>query len=139
MVRPRQEDLCDLVQPGKIHERKPTGSEQKPDGRWRCYDHEELLKRDKLSLDLFWIKDRSLTDTDSLPAPDGDLLRFAAGLFEALHRLDAANLDRIVAQPVSETGIGQAVMDRLRRAERGSGEVGHVRGSGQVKGARPAR
>ena len=29
-----------------------------------------LLKRDKLSLDLFWIKDKSLTDTDSLPAPD---------------------------------------------------------------------
>lgn len=31
--------------------------------------HEDLLKRDKLSLDLFWIKDKSLTDTDSLPAP----------------------------------------------------------------------
>ena len=30
----------------------------------------ELLKRDKLSLDLFWIKDKSLTDTDSLPPPD---------------------------------------------------------------------
>ena len=74
-----------------------------------------------------------------VPAPDGDPLRFAAGLFEALHRLDAANLDRIVAQPVSETGIGRAVMDRLRRAERGSGEVGQVRGSGQVKGARPVR
>ena len=29
-----------------------------------------LLERDKLSLDLFWIKDKSLTDTDSLPAPD---------------------------------------------------------------------
>ena len=28
------------------------------------------MKRDKLSLDLFWIKDKSLTDTDALPAPD---------------------------------------------------------------------
>lgn len=27
------------------------------------------MKRDKLSLDLFWIKDKSLTDTDALPAP----------------------------------------------------------------------
>jgi len=27
-------------------------------------------QRDKLSLDLFWVKDKSLTDTDSLPAPD---------------------------------------------------------------------
>ena len=50
------------------------------------------------------------------PAPDGDLLRFAAGLFEALHRLEGAELDRIVAQPVAESGIGRAIMDRLRRA-----------------------
>jgi type I restriction enzyme M protein len=28
------------------------------------------LKRDKLSLDLFWIKDKSLTDTDTLPPPE---------------------------------------------------------------------
>ncbi|MHB8866298.1 MAG: hypothetical protein ACYC6N_28260 [Pirellulaceae bacterium] len=28
------------------------------------------MKRDKLSLDLFWIKDQSLTDTESLPPPD---------------------------------------------------------------------
>src|SRR6516165_3231811 len=33
-------------------------------------DSGELLKRDKVSLDLFWIKDKSLTDTDALPAPD---------------------------------------------------------------------
>ena len=41
----------------------------KKEGRWRCYDYADLLKRDKLSLDLFWIKDKSLTDTDSLPPP----------------------------------------------------------------------
>ena len=51
-----------------------------------------------------------------VPAPDGDLLRLAAGLFEALHRLDGANLDRIVAQPVADVGLGRAIMDRLRRA-----------------------
>ena len=53
-----------------MHKRKPTWSEANPEGRWRCYDYDEMLKRDKLSLDLFWIKDQSLTDTDSLPAPD---------------------------------------------------------------------
>jgi type I restriction enzyme M protein len=47
-----------------------TWSEANPDGRWRCFDYDELLKREKLSLDLFWIKDKSLTDTYSLPAPD---------------------------------------------------------------------
>ena len=41
-----------------------------PDGRWRCFEYDELLKRDKLSLDLFWIKDESVEDSDSLPDPD---------------------------------------------------------------------
>lgn len=60
-----------------------------------------------------------------VPAPDGDLLALAAGLFEALHRLDDAGLDRMVAQPVREEGLGMAIMDRLRRAaaaDRGKGQ-----------------
>jgi type I restriction enzyme M protein len=56
--------------PGRLHERTPTWSEDNPEGRWRCFDYEDLRKRDKISLDLFWIKDKSLTDTDLLPAPD---------------------------------------------------------------------
>ncbi|HSW42896.1 MAG TPA: L-threonylcarbamoyladenylate synthase [Patescibacteria group bacterium] len=51
-------------------------------------------------------------------ATDGDPVTVAARLFEALHDLDAAGLDRIVAQPVRSTGLGRAVMDRLRRAAR---------------------
>jgi L-threonylcarbamoyladenylate synthase len=47
---------------------------------------------------------------------DGDEIERAAGLFDALHRLDAAGLDRIAAQAVPETGLGRAIMDRLRRA-----------------------
>ncbi|HYM84480.1 MAG TPA: L-threonylcarbamoyladenylate synthase [Candidatus Dormibacteraeota bacterium] len=49
-------------------------------------------------------------------APDGDPVVAASRLFEALHRLDDAGLDLIVAQPVPESGLGLAVMDRLRRA-----------------------
>ena len=63
-------EFVECYKPGAIHKRKPTWSEANPDGRWRNYDYAELVKRDKLSLDLFWIKDQSLTDTDSLPAPD---------------------------------------------------------------------
>jgi L-threonylcarbamoyladenylate synthase len=48
----------------------------------------------------------------------GDATEAAAGLFDALHRLDAAGVDRIVAQPVAEGGLGRAIMDRLRRAAR---------------------
>ena len=35
--------------------------------RFRAFDYEELLKRDKISLDLFWLRDESLEDTDDLP------------------------------------------------------------------------
>lgn len=49
-------------------------------------------------------------------APDGDPVAVAARLFDALHELDLAGLDRIVAQRVRAVGIGRAVMDRLRRA-----------------------
>ena len=53
-------------------------------------------------------------------AADGDPVRVAARLFEALHDLDALGLDRIVAQPVRAVGLGRAVMDRLRRAALGA-------------------
>ena len=48
-------------------------------------------------------------------SPAGDLREAAAGLFRALRRLDALSLDRIVARPVPENGLGLAIMDRLRR------------------------
>src|SRR5579863_3864126 len=46
----------------------------------------------------------------------GDLREAAANLFEMLHELDALGLDRIDAAPVTEVGLGLAIMDRLRRA-----------------------
>ena len=64
------EEFVECYKPGRIHERVETWSDTNPDGRWRSYAYDDLAKRDKLSLDLFWIKDRSLTDADSLPSPD---------------------------------------------------------------------
>ena len=49
-------------------------------------------------------------------SPAGDEIEQAANLFDALHRLAAAGVDRIVAQTVRESGLGRAIMDRLRRA-----------------------
>lgn len=63
-------EFIDLYKPGALHRRKATWADDKPEGRWRCYDYEELLKRDKLSLDLFWIKDESVEDSSTLPDPD---------------------------------------------------------------------
>lgn len=49
-------------------------------------------------------------------SPRGDLSEAATRLFEFLHELDALGLQRIDAAPVPETGLGLAIMDRLRRA-----------------------
>jgi len=70
----RLEDLrefIDCYRSGNRPKRKETWNEEtSPDGRWRKYSYEELIARDKTSLDLFWLKDDSLTDLDNLPEPD---------------------------------------------------------------------
>lgn len=39
-------------------------------GRWRAYGIDEILARDKVNLDIFWLRDESLADADGLPEPD---------------------------------------------------------------------
>ena len=41
-----------------------------PDGRWRAYGYDDLVARDKASLDIFWLRDESLDDAASLEDPD---------------------------------------------------------------------
>ncbi|WP_111721373.1 class I SAM-dependent DNA methyltransferase [Homoserinimonas sp. OAct 916] len=38
--------------------------------RWKSFAYDELIARDKVNLDITWLKDDSLDDLDSLPAPD---------------------------------------------------------------------
>ena len=52
------------------HERTPTWSEENPDGRWRVYTYDALIARDKVNLDIVWLRDESLEDTANLPDPD---------------------------------------------------------------------
>ncbi len=66
-------DLAEFVKlynPNNRHKRKETWSEENPEGRWRKYTYEEILTRDKTNLDIFWLKDKSLTDLENLPDPD---------------------------------------------------------------------
>ena len=64
---------------------------------------------------------------------DGDLSEAAGRLFAALRRLDEAGLDGIIAEPVPETGLGRAIMERLRRAAAGSGPGGAFPGRGDER------
>jgi len=70
----RFEDLQEFIlsyNPLNRHERKEGWDEQSnPDGRWRKFSYEQIIARDKTSLDIFWLKDKSLADLDNLPEPD---------------------------------------------------------------------
>ena len=60
------DDLQDFIacyRPDNRHER--VASE-----RFKCFGYDELMARDKASLDLFWLKDDSLDNLDDLPPPE---------------------------------------------------------------------
>lgn len=89
MVRADLEDFIACYRPDDRHDRKATWSEQTPEGRWREYDYDELVKRDKLNLDIFWLKDRSLEDSENLPEPDLLAQEIADDLQTALEQFAA--------------------------------------------------
>jgi L-threonylcarbamoyladenylate synthase len=67
-----------------------------------------------------WIGAGDWAEIEVLTPGNGKLVEAAVRLFYAMRRLDEAGLDAIVAEPVSEVGLGVAIMDRLRRAAAGN-------------------
>jgi type I restriction enzyme M protein len=60
------EDLKDFIacyNPENRHERKETE-------RFKYYTYDQLITRDKASMDIFWLKDDSLDNLDNLPSPE---------------------------------------------------------------------
>jgi type I restriction enzyme M protein len=85
----KAEDLKEFIEcynPENRNKRKETWSEKKPEGRWRKYKYGDLIARDKCSLDIFWLKDDSLTDLDNLPEPKEIAEEIVAGLKAATER-----------------------------------------------------
>ena len=71
--------LCRLL-PGERHKRKQTWSPENEGSRWRAFEYDELARRDKLNLDLLWLRD-ALEDSENLPEPEV----LAAEIVEDLH------------------------------------------------------
>lgn len=64
-------DFIDCYKPENRNNRKETyNADTNPDGRWRKFTYDEIIARDKTSLDISWVKDKSLTDLDNLPDPE---------------------------------------------------------------------
>ncbi|MES2621351.1 MAG: class I SAM-dependent DNA methyltransferase [Bacteroidota bacterium] len=68
------DDLKDFIasyNPNNRNKRKELyNAETNPEGRWRKFTYDEIIARDKTSLDISWLKDKSLADLDNLPDPD---------------------------------------------------------------------
>jgi len=62
--------------------------EQNPEECWRSFTYDEIVARDKVSLDLFWLRDESLEDSASLP--DSNILaqEIADDLRAALEQIE---------------------------------------------------
>lgn len=67
-------EFIELYNSKDLSKRKETWSQEDPEGRWRKYSYDEILSRDKTSMDIFWLRNDSIIDLDNLPNPD-DLAR----------------------------------------------------------------
>jgi type I restriction enzyme M protein len=85
----KRSDLDDFVacyNPSNRHDRKPSE-------RFRPFEYDELMKRDKANLDIFWLKDDSIEDSANLPAPDVIAAEIAEDLQAALDQFSQIAAD----------------------------------------------
>jgi len=78
----KRSDLDDFVtsyNPKNRHNRKESE-------RFKSFTYEELTKRDKANLDIFWLKDEALEDSANLPAPEIIAADITADLEAALEQ-----------------------------------------------------
>lgn len=79
-------EFIECYNPRNRHDRKETD-------RFKCFNYEDILKRDKTNLDIFWLKDESLDDLDKLPEPATIAGEIVEDLEDALEQLQEINGD----------------------------------------------
>ena len=90
LERRHLDDFVACYKPENLSARVETyNAETEPNGRWRCYDVEEILKRDKTSLDITWMKleekdDRSLSELMADIKTSSDNIASAVAQLESL-------------------------------------------------------
>ena len=90
MKRADLDEFVSCYNPENRNQRKALWDEKKnPEGRWRVFKYEELIARDKCSLDIFWVKDESLEDSARLPEPHILAEEIADDLRSALEQIES--------------------------------------------------
>ena len=74
---------------GRVEERVETYSVENPEGRWRKYTYQEILERDKTSLDITWIRSGDATDDRSLAEMLEEIEEKATNINDAVAALKA--------------------------------------------------
>lgn len=80
----KSEHLADFVEcfkAGNFDERHESE-------RFKRFEIAEILKRDKTNLDIVWLKDESLMDSENLPEPDEILAEILGDLKTALGEIE---------------------------------------------------
>lgn len=77
------DDFVEAYLPGKAREERVESE------RWKSFTHEELIARDKVNLDITWLRDDSLEDVDNLPAPEIIAREIVEDLTAALAEFEA--------------------------------------------------
>ena len=93
LARADLDEFVACFKPENQAQRVPTWTEANSEGRWRAFSYEEVVARDKASLDIFWLKDKDLEDLDSLPEPDVLAEEIAEDLRTALEQFNALGED----------------------------------------------
>lgn len=88
MARADLDDFVECHKPGDRHDRKPTWSAKTAESRWRAFSCDEITHCDKCSLDLFWLRDKSLEDSATLPDPNVLAQEIADDLRSALEQIE---------------------------------------------------
>jgi type I restriction enzyme M protein len=95
LTRAHLQEFVDCYAPGK-----PRADRVEAE-RFRAFGYEELIARDKVNLDITWLRDDSLEDLDNLPAPEIIAREIVEDLTAALAEFEAvaAALEAAAAEP----------------------------------------
>src|SRR5690606_7087845 len=74
--------------------------------RFRRFTYKQLIKRDKLNLDIFWLKDDDLDDVEGLPPPDVLAAEIVDNLEAALEQFRSVNA-RLAGEATEEVEFEQ--------------------------------
>ena len=86
LTRADLDDFVACYKAKECHERQETD-------RFRRFSYEDLVKRDKVNLDIFWLRDESMENSANLPPPDQIAEEIVEDLRAALEHLEEIAAD----------------------------------------------